>query len=202
MRFYGAAAFQELREYAKAYESRDSAKVAGFEQIMMAAKREPSKSAGDFRVSLEQGHAEIFNKGKNLQIVTASFAQIQLDRDGDQIAIHTRDGSPLVSASFEFAGLPGKRDIARLVFKRDAEGKLRLAELPAEFASLPIPLGALPGLKLPEGGFPAPMPDPNGPATDMADNPPPLPPGSACAAGGTATNGLCPPTSTPAAPTP
>jgi hypothetical protein len=134
--------FGVMREYVGAYEKRDSAKVAEFESVLLAARRKADTQTQDqFKVSLEEGRAAIFVKGKNLAIVTAQLTNIALVRAGKSLTIRTKDGSPVLKASFELDGEVGVHEIAELVFVRDADGKVKLASLPPELVGVQVPEG-------------------------------------------------------------
>lgn len=136
------SAFGVMREYVGAYEKRDSAKVAEFESVLLAARRKiDAQSEDQFKVSIEEGRAAIFLKGQNLSIVTAALTNISLVRAGNTLTIRTKDGSPVLKASFELDGAPGVHEIAELIFKRDSDGKVRLAALPIELVGMAIPEG-------------------------------------------------------------
>ena len=136
------SAFGVMREYVGAYEKRDSAKVAEFESVLLAARRKAdTQSADQFKVSLEEGRAAIFVKAKNLAIVTAQLTNISLVRAGNSLTIRTKDGSPVLKASFELDGEAGVHEIAELVFVRDVDGKVKLASLPPELVGVQVPDG-------------------------------------------------------------
>ncbi len=150
----GAMALLALKAYVDAYKAKDPAKVASFEAALLAARRKAEvETAGQFEWSIERGHAEVFLKGQDFNLVTADFKQIAVDQAGDTITLRTKDGSPLLRATFKLEGASGSHVIEKIVLTRGADGQMQVAALPFEAgaAAVPAPIADEAEWPLPEG---------------------------------------------------
>jgi hypothetical protein len=133
-----AAALLAFKSYVDSYRAKDATKVASFESVMLAAKRHVDlETEGQFQWSLERGHAEIFIKGQDFKLTTADFSQIAIAHEGSQVTLTTKDGSPLLSASYNLDGKAGTHVVGKLILNRGVDGKMSFAALPFEAAPEP-----------------------------------------------------------------
>lgn len=133
-----AMALLALKSYVDAYRAKDPAKVATFEAALLAARRKAEvETAGQFKWSIERGHAEVFLEGQDFNLVTAAFTNIDVERTGTGFTLSTKDGGPLLRATYTLDGKAGEHVIAKIVLERGSDGKMQVAALPFEEAAAP-----------------------------------------------------------------